>query len=44
VTRAARGRSTNETDVAVLLALDGTGTATAETGLPFFDHMLTQFG
>jgi imidazoleglycerol-phosphate dehydratase len=37
-------RTTKETTVAVRLVLDGTGTATAETGLPFFDHMLEQLG
>ena len=28
----------------VALAVDGTGTASADTGLPFFDHMLQQLG
>ena len=37
-------RATKETSVRVELALDGTGTASAETGLPFFDHMLQQLG
>jgi imidazoleglycerol-phosphate dehydratase len=30
--------------VAVELAVDGSGTAEAATGLPFFDHMLAQLG
>lgn len=34
-------RSTRETTVSVDLALDGTGTAEIETGVGFFDHLLT---
>jgi imidazoleglycerol-phosphate dehydratase len=37
-------RTTGETSVKVTLDLDGTGTATADTGVPFFDHMLAQLG
>ncbi len=37
-------RETKETKVEVRLDLDGTGTASAETGIPFFDHMLEQLG
>ena len=37
-------RTTKETAVSVRLVLDGSGTASAETGLPFFDHMLQQLG
>jgi imidazoleglycerol-phosphate dehydratase len=42
--RASIERTTKETDVRVELSLDGSGTATADTGLPFFDHMLQQLG
>jgi len=45
VSRTARvERVTGETSVQVELTLDGTGRATAETGVPFFDHMLCQLG
>jgi imidazoleglycerol-phosphate dehydratase len=45
VTRTARiGRITGETQVLVELNLDGTGLGRAETGVPFFDHMLAQLG
>jgi len=37
-------RATRETEVRVELTIDGAGTATADTGLPFFDHMLQQLG
>ena len=33
-------RKTNETEISVALALDGTGTGDIQTGIPFFDHML----
>jgi imidazoleglycerol-phosphate dehydratase len=42
--RAERKRSTKETEVAVILELDGTESCSVVTGLPFFDHMLAQLG
>jgi imidazoleglycerol-phosphate dehydratase len=42
--RAVVERTTKESDVRVELELDGTGQATSDTGVPFFDHMLTQLG
>lgn len=35
-------RSTNETDIAVAVSIDGTGKADMETSIGFFDHMLDQ--
>ncbi|MEL6247893.1 MAG: imidazoleglycerol-phosphate dehydratase HisB [Cyanobacteria bacterium J06648_16] len=35
-------RTTKETDVQVTLNVDGQGHCTAETGIPFLDHMLNQ--
>lgn len=37
-------RETRETKVEVRLNLDGTGATDVATGVPFFDHMLDQFG
>ena len=42
--RAEVERTTKETSVRVALTVDGAGSATADTGLPFFDHMLQQLG
>jgi imidazoleglycerol-phosphate dehydratase len=43
VRQAAINRATKETRVAVKLNLDGKGSATIRTGVPFLDHMLTLF-
>jgi imidazoleglycerol-phosphate dehydratase len=37
-------RTTKETGVRVDLVLEGSGRAEADTGVPFFDHMLRQLG
>ncbi len=41
---AAHRRETRETTVAVSLVVDGGGTSSISTGIPFFDHMLEQLG
>jgi len=37
-------RSTKESQVEVVLDLDGSGTTDVSTGVPFYDHMLSQLG
>jgi imidazoleglycerol-phosphate dehydratase len=37
-------RTTKETKIDLTLEVDGTGDASATTGIPFFDHMLEQLG
>ncbi len=42
--RAIVQRLTNETEISVMLSLDGDGQTRVSTGLGFFDHMLDQLG
>ena len=41
--KASRNRKTAETTIELGLDLDGSGTSSIDTGIPFFDHMLTLF-
>ena len=38
-----RSRKTAETSIELSLVIDGSGISTVDTGIPFFDHMLTLF-
>ncbi len=40
---AKQNRKTAETNIQIELDIDGSGTAQIDTGVPFFDHMLTLF-
>jgi imidazoleglycerol-phosphate dehydratase len=39
-----RSRVTKETSIEIRLDLDGTGETSVSTGVPFFDHMVSQLG
>lgn len=41
---ASRTRVTKETSIELTIDLDGSGSANASTGVPFYDHMLEQVG
>lgn len=41
---ARRNRTTKETKIALSVDIDGAGATEVATGLPFFDHMLSQLG
>lgn len=40
---AKRSRKTAETEIELSIGLDGSGVSDIDTGIPFFDHMLTLF-
>jgi len=42
--QASRSRQTKETSIEVTLVIDGGGTIEVSTGIPFFDHMVSQLG
>jgi imidazoleglycerol-phosphate dehydratase len=41
---ATRNRVTKETAIDISVAVDGTGEVRVDTGIPFFDHMVSQLG
>lgn len=41
---ATANRRTNETTITIAVDIDGSGITDVSTGLPFFDHMLSQLG
>ena len=41
---AKRSRNTKETQIEISLDLDGSGKVEVSTGIPFFDHMVSQLG
>jgi imidazoleglycerol-phosphate dehydratase len=41
---ATRARTTSETEIEVTVDLDGTGATDIQTGVGFYDHLLTSFG
>ena len=43
VRQARFNRETKETNISIVLKLDGKGRSSIKTGIPFFDHMLTLF-
>ena len=44
IRKASVKRETNETDISMDFAIDGSGKAEISTGIGFFDHMLEQIG
>ena len=41
---ASRERTTKETEISIEMDVDGSGLTEVSTGIPFFDHMLSQLG
>src|SRR5690242_19818753 len=41
---ATRSRTTSETTIEITVDLDGTGITDVQTGVGFYDHLLTSFG